>query len=130
MLRQKQAREDLILAQEKMKRQNPGKERIFQKGDKVYLNTKNLNLKDEMKKLRHTAEGPFLMKRNIKNVAYELRLPKIRIHKTFNANSLVLADSAIPLAKGLEIKNKKKEYEVNKILSERKIKGRTEFLIN
>ena len=83
-----------------------------------------------MKKLSHTAEGPFLVERNIKNVAYELRIPGTRIHKTFNANSLTKADSAIPLVKGLEVRNKEKEYEVNKILGERKIKGRTEFLIN
>ena len=113
-----------------MRKQNPGKERIFQKGDKVYLNTKNLNLKDEMKKLGHTAEGPFLVERNIKNVAYELRIPGTKIHKTFNANSLTLADPAIPVAKRLGVKNREKEYEVNKILGERKMKERTEFLIN
>ena len=113
-----------------MKRQNSEKKRIFQKKDKIYLNIKNLNFKDEMKKLKHTVEGPFLVKRNIKNVAYELRISGTKIHKTFNANSLTLADSTISVAKGLEVKNREKKYEVNKILNERKVKERTEFFIN
>ena len=83
-----------------------------------------------MKKLKHTTKKSFLMKRNIKNVIYELRISEIKIHKTFNVNSLIVADSAILITKKLRIKNKKKEYEVNKILGERKIKERTEFFIN
>ena len=113
-----------------MRKQNPGKERIFQKEDKVYLNIKNLNLKDEMKKLKHTAEELFLIKRNIKNVTYELRISGTKIHKTFNANNLILTNSAISVTKRLKVKNKKKEYEINKILSERKMKERTKFFIN
>ena len=83
-----------------------------------------------MKKLKHTAKESFLMKRNIKNVAYELRILEIKIHKTFNVNNFILANSIISLTKELKVKNKKKKYEVNKILSERKIKERTEFFIN
>ena len=70
------------------------------------------------------------MKKNIKNIVYELRISEIKIHKTFNANSLIKTNSAILMIKRLKIKNKKKKYEVNKILSERKIKKRTEFFIN
>ena len=94
------------------------------------MNTKNLNLKDEIKKLKYTTKKPFLMKRNIKNVTYELRLSKIKIYKIFNANNFIFANSVISLTKELKIKNKEKKYEVNKILSERKIKKRTEFFIN
>ena len=83
-----------------------------------------------MKKLKHTAKEPFMMKKNVKNVTYELRISEIKIHKTFNANSFILANSTISLTKELKIKNKKKKYEVNKILSEKKIKERTEFFIN
>ena len=70
------------------------------------------------------------MKRNIRNVAYELRIPGTRIHKTFNANSLIKADPTISVAKRLGVKKREKKYEVNRILGERKMKGRTEFLIN
>ena len=83
-----------------------------------------------MKKLKHTAKESFLIQRNIRNVAYELCISETRIHKTFNANSLTKTDSTISVVKELEIKNRKKKYEVNKILKERKKKKRTEFLIN
>ena len=78
-----------------------------------------------MKKLKHTAKKSFLMKRNIKNVVYELRISKIKIYKTFNVNNLIMTDLTISVTKRLKVKNKKKKYEVNKILKERKIKERT-----
>ena len=83
-----------------------------------------------MKKLKHTAKESFLMKRNIKNVIYELRILEIKIHKTFNANNLTKINLIILIIKKLKIKNKKKKYKVNKILSERKIKERIKFFIN
>ena len=96
----------------------------------MYFNTKNLNLKNEIKKLKHTAKESFLMKRNIKNVIYELRISEIKIHKTFNANNLTMTDLIILIVKKLKIKHREKKYEVNKILSERKTRERTEFFIN
>ena len=113
-----------------MRKQNSEKKRIFQKENKVYLNIKNLNLKDEMKKLKHTAEGPFLMKKNIKNVVYELHISEIKMYKTFNANSLIKTNSIISIARRLGVKSKEKKYEVNKILKKRKNRERTEFFIN
>ena len=113
-----------------MKKQNSKKLKTFQKDDKVYLNIKNLNLKNEMKKLKHIAKELFLIKKNIKNVIYELRILKTRIHKTFNVNSFIVADLIILIIKRLNVKNKKKKYEINKILNERKYKERTKFFIN
>ena len=55
------------------------------------------------------------MKRNIKNVIYELRILKTKIHKTFNVNSLTKTDLIILIIKKLKVKNKNKKYEVNKI---------------
>ena len=83
-----------------------------------------------MKKLRHTAKESFVIQRNIKNVIYELCISETRIHKTFNANSFTKANSTISVTKELRIKNRKKKYEINKILKERKKKERTEFFIN
>ena len=83
-----------------------------------------------MKKLKHIAERSFLIKKNVKNVIYELRILKTKIHKTFNVNNLIMTNLIILITKRLKIKNRKKKYEVNKILSERKMKERTEFLIN
>ena len=70
------------------------------------------------------------MKRNIKNVIYELRISETKIHKIFNVNNLTKADLVISIIKKLKVKNKEKKYEVNKILSERKNRERTEFFIN
>ena len=75
-----------------------------------------------MKKLKHITKELFLIKRNIKNVIYELRISEIKIHKTFNVNSFIMINLIILVIKRLKVKNKKKKYEVNKILSEKKIK--------
>ena len=83
-----------------------------------------------MKKLSYTTKELFLIKKNIKNVVYELRIFKTKIHKTFNANSLIKTDLIILLIKKLKVKNKEKKYEINKILKKKKIKKRTKFFIN
>ena len=83
-----------------------------------------------MKKLKHIAEESFLIKRNIKDVVYELRILKTYIHKIFNVNSLTATDFIISVTKRLSVKNRKKKYEINKILNERKYKERTKFFIN
>ena len=83
-----------------------------------------------MKKLKHTTKESFLIKRNIKNVVYELRILKIKIFKIFNVNSLTITNLIILIAKKLKIKHRKKKYEVNKILNKRKIKNRIKFFIN
>ena len=58
-LRQKQLRDDLMIVKEKMRSRKSEKEKIFKKEDKVYLQIRNLNLKEEMKKLEHTAKKSF-----------------------------------------------------------------------
>ena len=83
-----------------------------------------------MKKLKHIAKESFLIKRNIKNVVYELRISETKIYKIFNANNLIMINLTISVIKRLKVKQRKKKYEVNKILSERKMRERTEFLIN
>ena len=83
-----------------------------------------------MKKLKHTAKDSFLIKRNIKNVVYELYILEIKIHKTFNVNNLIMINLIILITKRLKVKYKKKKYEVNKILSERKTRKQIKFFIN
>ena len=58
-LRQKQLRSDLMIVKEKMRNRKSEKEKIFKKEDKIYLQIRNLNLKEEMKKLEHTAKKSF-----------------------------------------------------------------------
>ena len=129
-LKQKQLRNDLMIAKEKMRSQKSEKEKIFKKEDKVYLQIRNLNLKEEMKKLRHTAKESFRMIRNIRNTTYELEISKFKIHNVFSASLLNKADSSTSLTKTLEVKTRQKEYEINEILKERKNKKRKEFLIS
>ena len=51
---------------------------------------------------------------------YELKILKIKIYKIFNVNSLIKVNLIISLIKELKVKNKKKKYEVNKILKKNK----------
>ena len=130
LLRQHQLKGDLQILKEKMRTQHEGKERIFNPGDKVYVQTKNLKLKDEMKKLRHTAEESFRVIRNIKNTFYELEISDFSIHQTFYGALLTKADPSTSLTKSLETKVRKKEFEVEKVLGKRTRRGRKEFLIS
>ena len=83
-----------------------------------------------MKKLSYTTEELFLIKKNIKNVIYELKILKTKIYKTFNVNNLIKVNLIISLIKELKVKNKEKKYEVNKTLKKRKNRKQTEFFIN
>ena len=67
LLRQKQLQEDLIIVKKRMKNQKFEKKRIFREENKVYLQTRNFDIKNEMKKLKHTAEDFFRVIRNIQN---------------------------------------------------------------
>ena len=78
-----------------------------------------------MKKLSYTTEELFLIKRNIKNVIYELKILKTKIYKIFNVNNLIKVNLIILLIKKLNVRNKEKKYEVNKILRKRKHKNVT-----
>ena len=129
-LRQKQLRSDLMIVKEKMRNRKSEKEKIFKKEDKVYLQIRNLNLKEEMKKLEHTAKESFRVIRNIRNTAYELKISNFKIHNVFSASLLNTADLDTFLTKTLKMKTKKKEYEISEILRERKNKERKEFLIS
>ena len=87
-------------------------------------------MKNEIKKLKHTAESLFRVIKNIQNTAYELNILNFKIHNVFNASLLSKTDERVSLTKTLEIKARKKEYEVRKILEERKNKKKKEFLIS
>ena len=60
----------------------------FQIGDKVWLDTRNLQMKINSK-LKPKREGPFEIERLIGKVSYQLRLPPHwRIHPVFHATLL------------------------------------------
>ena len=129
-LRQKQLRSDLMIVKEKMRNRKSEKEKIFKKENKVYLQIRNLNLKEEMKKLEHTAKESFRVIRNIRNTIYELKISNFKIHNVFSAFLLNKADLSTSLTKILRVKTKEKEYEISEILRERKNMRRKEFLIS
>ena len=129
-LRQKQLRSDLMIVKEKMRNRKSEKEKIFKKEDKIYLQIRNLNLKEEMKKLKHTAERSFRVVRNIRNTIYKLKISNFKIHSVFSAFLLDRTDSSTSLTKILKVKIKEKEYEISEILKERKNMRRKKFLIS
>ena len=130
LLKQRQLREDLIIAKERIKDQKSEKKKTFKKEDKIYLQTRNLDIRDEMKKLKHTAESLFKVIRNIRNTVYELDISNFKIHNVFNASLLNKTDKRVSLTKTLEIRARKREYEVREILKERKNKRKKEFLVS
>ena len=70
----------------------------LEKGDKVYLLTKNLKTRRGTKKLDHVKVGPFLVDEQRGKASYRLRLPKdARIHPVFHISLLEPANPTIPL---------------------------------
>ena len=119
-----------MIVKEKIKNQKFEKKKIFKKENKIYLQIRNFNLKEEMKKLKHTAKRLFRIIRNIQNTVYKLKISNFKIHNVFNASLLNKADSSTSLTKILKMKARNKEYKISKILKERKNKKRKEFLIS
>ena len=115
-LKQKQLRDDLLIVKKRIRNQKSEKKKIFKEEDKVYLQIKNLNLKKEMKKLRHTAKELFQVIKNIRNTTYKLNILNFKIHNVFNAFLLDKTDLNTFLTRTLRVKTKEKEYEVSKIL--------------
>ena len=87
-------------------------------------------MKNEMKKLEHTTESFFKVIKNIRNTIYELNISNFRIYNVFNVSLLIKADERVSLTKTLEIKIRKRKYEVREILEERKNKKKKKFLIS
>jgi len=67
---------------------------LLEKGDKVYLLTKNLKTKRGSKKLDYVKVGLFLIAEKKSNLNYQLELPKdARIYLVFYISLLELADA-------------------------------------
>jgi len=95
----------------------------FRKGDLVYLLRQNIKTIKSSNKLDHKKFGPFKVKRNIKDINYELHLlPTIRIHLIFYISLLKSANLNTPIRPAPEIypNLQKKVYIIKKILKIRK----------
>ncbi|CAA9317827.1 hypothetical protein AVDCRST_MAG94-1309 [uncultured Leptolyngbya sp.] len=109
-------------AQQNMNRQIDKKRKMapqLKKGDKVYLNAKNLRTKSpRTKKLENVKVGPFLIKEQRGPVNYQLELPPdAKIHPVFHVSLLEPADPAIPVQTTFHYQtDEEQEFEVEKIL--------------
>jgi hypothetical protein len=76
----------------------------FREGDLIYLLRRNIKTTRPNDKLDHKKFGPFKIKRNIKNISYELHLLlTIKIHPVFHISLLESADSNTPARPAPEI---------------------------
>ena len=99
-------------------------------GEKVYLQTDNIKIKWVSKKLNHQSIGPFMIKRNIKNLSYELDLSvNMRIHSVFHAFMLQSCDQFIPLQTKSMLVKSDEEYEVERILDKKTISETVHYLV-
>jgi len=66
---------------------------VFQLGDKVFLDTSDIHTTRPSQKLSHQQLGPFVVERQIRPMAYRLRLPywMKQLHSVFNVVKLTPA---------------------------------------
>jgi hypothetical protein len=76
----------------------------FREKNLIYLLRRNIKTIRPSEKLNYKKFGPFKVKRNIKNISYELHLPlTIRIYPIFHISLLESADLDIPTGPAPEI---------------------------
>jgi Chromo (CHRromatin Organisation MOdifier) domain len=103
----------------------------LQRGDPVYLLQKNIKTKRLSMKLDHTKLGPYKIRKVLGPLTYELKLPQsIRIHPVFHIS---LLEPAPQDAKQTQIQlsdeTQDDVYEVEKVLDDQEIDGKTHYLI-
>jgi len=98
--------------------------------ERVYLRTNNIHVKQRSKKLNNKSIKLFKIKRNIKELSYELDLlKKMRIHPVFHALMLQCCNQFIPLQIIETFVELNKEYQVENILKKRIISEKAHYLI-
>jgi hypothetical protein len=123
------------LARARMKARSPETFRTFQKGDKVWLEAKNLRLPYLSKKMSPKRTGPFVISQVLSPVTYRLLLPSgWKIHDVFHSSLLTpfretdthgpAYPTPIP-----DIIEGEEEFEVEGILKHKVRQGKAHFLI-
>ena len=98
--------------------------------ERVYLRTNNIHVKQRSKKLNNKSIKLFKIKRNIKELSYELNLlKKMQIHSVFHVFMLQCCNQFIPLQIIETFVESDKEYQVESILKKRMISRKTHYLI-
>ena len=102
----------------------------LERGDKVYLLTRNLRTRRPLKKLDHVRVGLFFIKQPKGPVNYKLELPKdARIHPMFHVLLLKPVDPSTPIQATLNYQPEEDEFEVERIIDDKKEGTVTIFLI-
>ncbi len=102
----------------------------FKIEERVYLRTNNIHVKWRSKKLNNKSIKPFEIKRNIKELSYELDLLKeMRIHSVFHAFMLQCCNQFISLQTIKTSVEPDKEYQVKNILEKQMISGKAHYLV-
>ena len=108
---------------------------VWKKGDRVLLSTKDLVFKERpTKKLTERYMGPYMIEEVVLSNAVKLRLPSsMRIHLVVNVSQIVkykeqVKEQKKEEGKPVEIKGVE-EWEVEKILNKKKIRGVEKYLI-
>jgi len=106
------------------------KVKSFEVEEKVYLQTNNIKIKQKSKKLNHKSIEPFMIKRNVKNLSYELDLStKMRIHLIFHTFMLQHCDQTISTQITETLIESDNEYKVKAILRKKTISETPHYLI-
>ena len=106
----------------------PGPE--IKTGGWVMLISKNLMLKVGIRRFSPKFLGPFKVKKVVNAVAFELVLPSTwKVHPVFHRSLLKPFEGKVPKHLSLPQVEPSFEYEVEKILRERMVKGKTQFLV-
>ena len=127
-LRERIAQGNEKIAQQANKKRIEGP--ILKRGDRVYLLTKNLPTLRPSKKLDAIRIGPFEVKKRIKEVNYELRLPRnMRIRPVFHISLLEPAPADAPLETDVEMEPDQTDYEVEQVLDVRKFGNQWRYLV-
>ncbi len=104
--------------------------RLFQKGDKVYLKTTHIKTKRQSKKLDTKKLRSFKIIRDVKDMSFELKLPKgMRIHPIFHASKLKQCHQDISLQTESTSIESEQEYEVENILKHNESKKNRRYLV-
>ncbi len=112
---------------------NPKRRAVeFAVGAKVWLSSAHLPVKTGARKLSSRWAGPFPVIARVGPAAYRLELPlSWRLHPVFHVSQLKAVvgnpqgEQAVPL-EGRE----EEEYEVERVLAVRRVRGRQEFLVH
>jgi len=110
---------------------------VFKPGDKVFLDASDIQTTRPSQKLSHRRLGPFIVERQIRPMAYRLKLPHRmkQLHPVFNVVKLTLApddpitgqkteDHPLPI-----VINGEAEWEVEEILNSHWHQRRFQYLI-